>query len=174
MQATHMRPILLLALTLLPTAASAQRAQPIALANPPAVARLVSVQAIAAEPCHRSAWDVSRQLVFGVAGALIGGIVPFLAIDDAQSPNRRVKGDAGYQRSANVAYALGSWAGAAAGVALTGTPGCRAPAKAVIGAAIPSLLLLAGYDDPYLPVYGVVLGAPLQSIGATIGVGVRD
>ena len=124
-------------------------------------------------PCERSAPRALVQFGAGLVGSWSGGLTAFSVIDDVNAPNRRVKGDAGYQRDANVAYALGSWAGSAFGVALAGTRGCQSFWRAMIGAGIPSVVMMLGYDEPYLPLLGMVFGAPLQSLFATIAVALR-
>ena len=45
---------------------------------------------------------------------------------------------------------------------------CGSRAGAAIGDGIQSAVLLLGRDEHYLPLFGVVLGAPAQAIGATI------
>jgi hypothetical protein len=114
---------------------------------------------------------VVGQFTAGTIGAWMGGMILYRAVDDPYSPGRRTKGDAGYQRSANVAFAIGSWFGSTAGVLAATGLGCRAPGPVAIGTAIPSAVLLAGYDEPYLPLFGLVFGAPLQAIGGTIAAG---
>lgn len=143
---------------------------PVPALSPPLLATIPQP----APACRRSTARAVGQFAAGVLGAWIGGVVPYQMLDDIDAPSRRVKGDAGYQRNANVAFALGSWVGSAAMVALTRSPGCGSMQSAMFGAAIPSALLLAGYDEPYLPVLGVFLGAPAQSLGATMATGRPD
>jgi hypothetical protein len=39
----------------------------------------------------------------------------------------------------------------------------------LLGAAVASIPTALGRHEPYLPLLGIVIGAPLQAIGATIG-----
>jgi len=113
---------------------------------------------------------VTRSIVAGTIGAWLAGLVAFKAFDDPGGSDRRVKGDAGYTPNANTAYAIGSWVGSTLTVHLAGRKygSCGSLARAAIGAGIPSAVLLLGRNEPYLPLFGVVLGAPAQAIGATI------
>lgn len=163
----------LLAIGIPCTVAKAQQGRPAAITNRIAMFNGPADPQLKTPECPRSTARIVGQLTAGVIGAWIGGALPYTMIDDISAPDRRVQGDAGYQRRANVAFALGSWVGSTVGVAVSGRVGCRSLRKAAIGTAIPSSLLLLGYDEPYLPVLGVVLGAPLQAIGGTIALGVR-
>ena len=113
---------------------------------------------------------MTRSIVAGTIGAWLAGLVAFKAFDDPGGSDRRVKGDAGYMPNANTAYAIGSWVGSTLTVHLAGRKygSCGSLARAAIGAGIPSAVLLLGRNEPYLPLFGVVLGAPAQAIGATI------
>lgn len=119
--------------------------------------------------CRRSGRQAAGQILGGLLGAWLGGLVAFRALDNPGGSDRKVKGDAGYTPNANTAYALGSWVGSAGGVFLAASPrSCGSFTKSFVFAGIPTLPLLLGRDEPYLPVLGVVLGAPAQALVATI------
>jgi hypothetical protein len=123
--------------------------------------------AISPVNCQRDAVDVILQLVAGYGGAVVGGMGVWSAIDDIDAPDRKVKGDAGYQPNANTGYAIGSWVGSTIGVFGAGRllkPKCGSLKSTAIGTGSVSLLLLFGREEPYLPIIGVVLGAPLQAL----------
>jgi hypothetical protein len=44
-----------------------------------------------------------------------------------------------------------------------------ASAFTVLGALLSSAVLLLGVHEPWLPLYGIVIAAPLQSVGNAIG-----
>jgi len=173
--AERMLPLLLLALAMgVPNrVAEAQQNRPLGITHRITTSNRVPTLPRQGQECRRSTPRVIGQFTSGVIGAWIGGVLSFAMIDDIDAPDRRVKGDAGYQRSANVAFAFGSWVGSTVGVTLASRAGCRFLGKAAIGTAIPSSVLLLGYDDPWLPAWGVVFGAPLQAIGGTIAIGSR-
>ena len=109
------------------------------------------------------------RFVGGLVGAWVVGMVAFRAFDDPNGSDRRVKGDAGYTPNANTAFALGSWVGSATGVYLASNDrACGSLVKALLVTAIPSAPLLLGRNEPLLPFLGVVLGAPAQSLVATL------
>ena len=121
--------------------------------------------------CKRRNLDVVLRTAGGILGAWAGGMGAWSVIDDPEAPDRKVKGDAGYQPNANTAYALGSWIGSTAGVYGVGrllTPGCGSLGRTAIGTGAVSLILLLGREEPYLPLLGVVIGAPLQAIGGAL------
>jgi cyclophilin family peptidyl-prolyl cis-trans isomerase len=122
----------------------------------------------APQACAASGWRKAGQLTLGTIGAWAGGIIPYAMIDDIDAPDRRVKGDAGYQPNANTAFAIGSWVGGTLGVFLAGERGCGSFARTAVGVGIPSLVLLLGRDEPYLPLLGVVIVAPLQGLSGTL------
>jgi hypothetical protein len=107
-------------------------------------------------------------------GALVAGVVGFAAwklLDNPEGSDRRVKGDAGYTPNANTAFAVGSFVGGAAAAYLIGRgDGSRGSFGATaLGAAIATIPVALGRHEPYLPLIGLVLGAPLQAVGATVG-----
>ncbi|MFN2563974.1 MAG: hypothetical protein ABR499_03030 [Gemmatimonadaceae bacterium] len=107
-------------------------------------------------------------------GALAAGLLGFVAwqlLDDPEGPDRRVKGDAGYTPNANSAYAAGSFVGSVLAVYLIGRgDGSRGSLSATaLGAGLATIPLALGRHEPYLPILGLVLGAPAQAVGATIG-----
>jgi hypothetical protein len=118
-----------------------------------------------------SPWVVVGQLVGGTLAAGGAGLLAWSKYDDPYGPTRRVQGDEGYTPNANTAYAIGSFAGVVTATQLIGrTDGSHGGfLGAVLGAAIPTIPLLFGRDEPYLPLIGIVIVAPLQAIGATIG-----
>jgi len=148
--------------------ANAQQIHASAASNRPAFLVAVPHTQAATLSCKRSGGRIVGQLASGVIGAWIGGIVPFAMIDDPLAPDRRVKGDNGYQPNANTAFAIGSWVGSTLGTFLAGPRGCGSFARTALGTGIPSAVLLLGRDEPYLPLIGVVLIAPLQAIGGTL------
>lgn len=105
------------------------------------------------------------------AGAAGAGLVGFLIFQDVG--RTRVEGDAGYTRAGNVAYLTGSVAGATLGAQLVGrSMGARSPWWATAtGALIGTVPLFAvlGVDEPYLPLFGILLGWIPQAAFATIG-----
>jgi hypothetical protein len=117
--------------------------------------------------CQRDPVDVVLQLVAGYAGGVVGGMGVWSAIDDPEAPDRKVKGDAGYQPNANTGYAIGSWVGSTVAVFGAGRllkPRCGSLKSTAIGTGSVSLLLLFGREEPYLPIIGVIFGAPLQAL----------
>jgi hypothetical protein len=83
--------------------------------------------------------------------------------------DRKVKGDAGYTPNANTAFAIGSWVGATTGAILVAPwgAGCRAHMTA-IGTALPTIPLLFGREEPYLPFIGLLFITPLQALGGVM------
>jgi hypothetical protein len=109
------------------------------------------------------------QLAAGVAGAWVAGFLAWETLDDPEGGDRRVKGDAGYTPNANTAFAIGSWVGSTLGVWAAGPRrDARTLGFTAIGTGVPSLVLLAGRHEPYLPVLGILFGAPVQAVGGTI------
>jgi hypothetical protein len=109
-----------------------------------------------------------------IGGALAAGALGFASwqlVDNPEGPDRRVKGDAGYTPNANTAFAVGSFVGSLAATYLIGRgDGSRGSfAATALGAAIPTIPIALGRHEPYLPLFGLVIGAPLQAIGATLG-----
>ncbi|MFN8669595.1 MAG: hypothetical protein U0164_20575 [Gemmatimonadaceae bacterium] len=132
------------------------------------IAPNIASNTVAPSACHRNGGDRARQFVVGLVGAWAVGLVAFKAIDDPGGPGRKVKGDAGYTPNANTAYALGSWLGSAGGVYWAGRQhACGSFSKTLLLTGLPTIPLLLLRDEPYLPVIGVVLGAPVQSLVAT-------
>jgi hypothetical protein len=119
--------------------------------------------------CERGGWRMGAQYAGALAGAWVGGMAAWKAFDDPYAPDRKVKGDAGYTPNANTAFALGSWIGSA-GLAIAIAPrgmGCR-PHYTALGTAVPTTLLLAGRDEPYLPLIGIAVVAPIQALAAML------
>jgi hypothetical protein len=123
----------------------------------------LAATASAQAPRKASTQRIVAQVIVGSLAASAAGIAAWSKYDGG--PGRRVKGDAGYNRSANVAYAFGSWAGSTLMVHMIGTEdGSRAPIwKTAVGTGIGSIPAFLDYDDPYLPVGGVLFISPLQS-----------
>jgi hypothetical protein len=126
----------------------------------------------AATSCKRSNVDVLGQLATGVIGAWVGGLGAYLAVDAIDPSETKVDGDAGYKPNANTAWALGSWAGSTTLIFLAGRRAgrraCGSFSRTALGTGIPSVVLLLGRDEGYLPLLGVLFGAPLQAIGGTL------
>jgi hypothetical protein len=114
---------------------------------------------------------IAMQVLVGVGAAAAVGLVAWSMVDDPEGAGRRVKGDAGYTPNANTAYAVGSFVGTALATYMVGRgDGSRASFGATaLGAAIASIPIALGRHEPYLPLFGIVLGAPLQALGGTIG-----
>jgi hypothetical protein len=112
-----------------------------------------------------------RQFAIAALAALAVGIPAFAHYDDAEGPDRRVKGDEGYTPRANAALAIGSFAGATVASYLVGrSDGSHGSFLATaLGAAIGTIPDALAYNDPYAPFIGVLIGAPLQGLGARIG-----
>ena len=102
---------------------------------------------------------VALQFLAGSAGAVGGGIATYIILRDVSET--RVEGDEGYTRSGNVGYLVGSFAGATLGAHLVGTRmGGRSPLWATaLGSLVGTVPLAAlGIDEPYLPLFGILLG----------------
>jgi hypothetical protein len=112
-----------------------------------------------------------RQLAIGALAAMAVGIAAFAYYYDPEGPGRRVKGDEGYTPKANAALAIGSFAGATLASYLVGrSDGSHGSFLATaLGAAIGTIPDALAYNDPYAPFVGVLIGAPLQGLGARIG-----
>jgi hypothetical protein len=113
---------------------------------------------------------IALQFLAASAGAVGGGIAGWATFEDVGE--RRVKGDAGYTRAANVAYLVGSFAGSTLGAHLVGTRmGGRSPLWATtLGALVGTSPLIAlGIDEPYMPLIGIALGWIPQAALATGG-----
>jgi hypothetical protein len=110
-------------------------------------------------PRHSAGVRLGLQFLAAGVGAVGGGIGTFILLRDVS--DQRVKGDEGYTRSGNVGYLVGSFAGATIGAHTIGRSlGGRSPLWATsLGALAGSVPLMAlGVDEPWLPLYGVVLG----------------
>jgi hypothetical protein len=168
MRIKHVVLMLAVALPGLGAPAQGQRAE--ASAFVPAPRSIDAARAQETSPrCHRSGRHKAGQYFGALAGAWIGGILAWQAFDDPEGPDRKVKGDAGYTPNANTAFAIGSWLGATT-VAIAVAPrsaGCRAWATA-LGTAVPTIPLLFGREEPYLPLLGVLFVAPLQALGGMV------
>jgi hypothetical protein len=114
---------------------------------------------------------IATQVVVGTVAAAAMGFVAWSIVDDPEGSDRRVKGDAGYTPNANTAFAVGSFVGGALTSYIIGRgDGSRGSLGAtLLGAAIATVPIALGRHEPYLPIIGIVLGAPLQAIGGTIG-----
>lgn len=111
------------------------------------------------------------QIAAGALGALVVGIPAFGRYDRVDAPDRRVKGDEGYTRKANVALAIGSFVGATTFSYIVGrSDGSHGSLLATaLGAGIATIPSALAYDEPYAIVLGVLIVAPLQGLGAEIG-----
>jgi hypothetical protein len=116
-------------------------------------------------------WRIAGQVTGGMVAAAAFGLGAWSLVDDPGGSDRRVKGDAGYTPNANTAYAAASFVGATAVVYLFGRgDGSDGSLLATaLGSGVATALLFLGRHEPYLPLLGVALGAPLQAIGGTIG-----
>jgi hypothetical protein len=111
------------------------------------------------------------EFVAGIVGGIAAGALAY-RLAEGIANDRTVKGDAGYSPAGNVGFALGATLGVATGVYLAHRAGTGAGSwsGALLGAAIPGALMLAGVHEPYMPILAVVLVLPLQAVGARIGV----
>jgi len=137
-------------------------------------AMLLAAAPVRAQPSSMPFVQGTAQVAAGVAGAWLVGMAAWSAIDDPMAPDRKVKGDAGYQPNANTAYAIGSWVGStlavyAVGKAFDGHTGSLG--GTAIGTGIVSVFLLLGREEPYLPLIGLAIGAPLQALAGVVGHG---
>lgn len=176
----HLLRLCAAALTLLGVAtpgSAAQRlaAKPSPLLDQPVAASLsphrVKASFRQAMPAREpGAGKVILQLAAGVAGAWLGGLAGYQLVAGI-ADDRTVKGDAGYSPAGNGGFVAGSALGSATASALVGwalrTDGSYP--GALVGASVPSLLLLLGLDEPYLGLIGAIFVAPLQSGGAYLG-----
>jgi hypothetical protein len=114
---------------------------------------------------------IAAQIGGGALAAGLVGMAAWALLDDAEGSDRRVKGDAGYTPNANSAYAAGSFLGSVLAVYWLGRgDGSRGSLGATaLGAGLATIPLALGRHEPYLPIIGLVLGAPAQAVGATIG-----
>lgn len=150
------------------------RAIPIAILLA-AIGQILTPPSAAAQECRRSGARAFGQWTAGLGGAWAGGMAGFKLFDDPYGPDRRVKGDEGYTPNANTAFAIGSWLASAGAVYLSGnSPGrCGSFARTLAGSFIVTIPLLAGREEPFLPLLGIVFAAPVQSLGATLMYPVR-
>ena len=122
-------------------------------------------------PEQASSRTKRRQFAIGTLAAMAVGIAAFAYYDDPEGPGRRVKGDEGYTPKANAAFAVGSFAGATLASYLYGrSDGSRGSFLATaLGAGIGTIPAALAYNEPYAPYADVLIGAPLQGLGAKIG-----
>lgn len=122
-------------------------------------------------PARPSGARTVGQLAGGALASAVLGYLFWVVVDNPEGSDRRVKGDAGYTPNANTAFAIGSFLGAVGAVHVIGRgDGSRSSlGRTALGAGIATVPLLLGRHEPYLPILGVLVGAPLQSIGATVG-----
>jgi hypothetical protein len=127
--------------------------------------------AIHLPPTRASTRRIAGQIGGSLLAAAIVGWTAWAVVDNPEGSDRRVKGDQGYTPNANTAYAIGSFVGSTVAAYWIGRgDGSRGSlAATALGAAIPSVALAVGRHEPYLPVFGVVFGAPLQAVGGTVG-----
>jgi hypothetical protein len=116
-------------------------------------------------------WRKAGQIAGGIRGASVVGLVAWHHWDDPYGPGRRVKGDAGYTPEANTAYAVGSCVGSTLLVYWIGrSDGSRGSFwVTALGTGLASIPLFLGRQEPYLPILGITLGAPVQALGGLIG-----
>lgn len=122
--------------------------------------------------CKRLKVDLMGQFATGVLGAWIGGGAAYAAVYELDPSEMRVRGDAGYKPNANTAFAIGSWAGSTALVFVSGRRAgrraCGSLGRTALGTGIPSVILLLGRHEGYLPLLGGLFIAPLQALGGTL------
>ncbi len=118
------------------------------------------------DSCERSRIGALGQAGAGLLGAWFGGISAYTAVNEWDSFRQRSNGDDPYKPDANTAYAIGSWAGSTALIFFTGKPRCGSFGRTALGTGIPSVLLLFGRYEAYLPILGVIL-APVQAAVGT-------
>ena len=113
---------------------------------------------------------VALQFLASSAGAAGGGLATYFITHDMGK--QRVKGDEGYSRAGNIGFLVGSFAGATLGAQLVGNAmGGKSPVWATaLGALIGTVpLATLGVDEPFLPLYGIVLGWIPEGGLATVG-----
>lgn len=120
------------------------------------------------QTCRRSVGNVLGQFAVATVGAWAGGAIGYTTFDRG-TPH--VTGDAGYFPNANTAFALGSWAGSTIGAYWAGKrrSECGRFWTTAVGTFVPTVPLLFGRHQPYLPLIGAVYVAPLQAVGGVIG-----
>lgn len=173
----------LLLIACLPARAGAQRIPPPDFRTPALAALYATTPyagappmtlALRTAPARSAGRATSRrrrmQIVGGALGALAVGLVAFGHYDDAEGPDRRVKGDEGYTPRANQALAIGGFVGATAASYLIGRgDGSHGSLLATaVGAAIPTIPVALMYDRPEAIYLGVLI-SPLQGLGAELG-----
>ena len=111
------------------------------------------------------------QMVAGWMGSVLGGFVAWRLFDEPDGQHSMVKNDWGYTPKALTALAVGSLAGSTAGVWWRGhANGSRGSvAMTALGAALPTVGILARNDDPLLMLKLVAAWGPLQSYMAYTG-----
>jgi hypothetical protein len=160
-----------------PSASSVARPHARGMVDAPAVALLpasilpagvlVFDEAAAAQAAERASGGRRlAQVSAGYLGGVLLGFAAWKLLDSPEGADRRVKGDAGYTPNALTAYALGSFVGSTALVYLVGRgDGSNGSlARTMIGTGAPTLVMLLGRHEPYLPILGILLGTPLQAI----------
>jgi hypothetical protein len=132
---------------------------------PPVSSFSVSVEEPKAKP------PSGAQVVAGYMSAMLIGFVSWKAFDEPAGKHSRVKQDWGYTPRAHIALAIGSFAGATAGVWGSGrVRGSKGKMLGTaIGVAIPTVPLLLENDNPLLPFIAAIAGMPLQGILGYVG-----
>jgi hypothetical protein len=114
---------------------------------------------------------IASQIVGGTLAAVALGFGSWYLVESVDVNGRITKGDSGFSPNANLAYAVGSWAGASTISYFLGTAdGSHASMRVtVLATGVATIPLFLGREEPYLPIIGIVLVAPLQSVFAAIG-----
>jgi hypothetical protein len=167
------------AIACVPLVATEGSAQPIGVSPPngsPTSISALPLQ-VAAADCKRSRVDFVGQVATGTLGAWIGGIAAYAIAHGIDPSDPRSRGDGSYKPNANTAFAFGAWAGSTALVVRAGRRRgrrqCGSFAGTAVGAAIPTVVLLLGRHEPYLPFLGSLYIAPLLGLGGTLTFPIR-
>ena len=113
-----------------------------------------------------------EQFALGSIAALVAGYGLFVAFDNPEGADRRVKGDEGFTPNANTAFVVGSYLGAAGGVSWTGRRRSHRGtwAGALLGGAVVALpVAFLTRNEPMMPPLGFLIVAPLHALATTVG-----
>jgi hypothetical protein len=137
----------------------------------PRYARVVPQQTPAQQSAARHAM-FNRRVAAGVFGGWAIGLTAYKLRDNPEGTDRQLSRGTDYSPAANTTYLVGSFLGSAGAVYLRGRRDTRGSLLGtLVGTAIASAPLVLARNEPYLPIFGFMIGAPLQSLGGAIGFG---